>query len=58
MQLYQKETPTQVFSCETCKIFKSIYIEEYLWTAASKNQYVTEKTIHLSLFQNYGFQNY
>ena len=25
LQLYQKETPTQVFSCEICETFKSIY---------------------------------
>ena len=29
-----KETPTQVCSCETCKIFKNIYFEEYVWTTA------------------------
>ena len=31
-----KETPTQVFSCEYCKIFKSNYLKEHLRTAASK----------------------
>ena len=36
LQLYQKETPTQVFSCEYCKNFKNIYFEEHLqMTAAS-----------------------
>ena len=30
-----KETPTQVFSCEYCKIFKNIYFEEHLPRAAS-----------------------
>ena len=34
-QLYQKETPTQVFSCEYYEISKSSYFEEHLWTAAS-----------------------
>ena len=29
-----KKTPTQVFSCEYCKIFKNIYFEEHLPTAA------------------------
>ena len=31
-----KETPTQVFSCEYYQIFKNIYFEEHLQTAASK----------------------
>ena len=44
-----------MFSCETCKTFKNIYFEEHLWTTASKNQYVTEKTIYLFLSQNYVF---
>ena len=26
---YQKETPTQIFSCEICKIFKNTYFEEH-----------------------------
>ena len=29
-----KETPTQVFSCEICKIFQSTYFEEHLRTTA------------------------
>ena len=32
---YQEETPTQVISCEICKIFKNVYFEEYLRTTAS-----------------------
>ena len=35
LQLYEKETPTQVFSCEICEIFKNTYFEEHLWMAAS-----------------------
>ena len=32
LQLYQKETPTQVFFCEICKIFSSIFfIENLRW---------------------------
>ena len=27
-----KETPTQVFSCKYCEIFKNTYFEEHLWT--------------------------
>ena len=30
-----KETPTQVFCCEYWKIFKNIYFEDHLQTAAS-----------------------
>ena len=30
------ETPTQVFSCEICKIFKNIYLEEHQRTTASE----------------------
>ena len=30
-----KYPPTQVFSCEYCEIFKNIYFEEHLRTAAS-----------------------
>ena len=36
----KKETPTQVFSCEYCKIFKNSYFKEHLQTAAPKH---TEK---------------
>ena len=32
-KVYQKETPTQMFSCEYCKIFKSIYFAEHLLMA-------------------------
>ena len=34
-ELYSKETPTQVISCEYCEIFKNTYFEENLGTAAS-----------------------
>ena len=31
VQLYQKETPTKVFSCKYCEFFKTpIYFEDYL----------------------------
>ena len=30
-----KDSPTEVFSCEICEIFKSIYLEEHLQTTAS-----------------------
>ena len=32
LQVFQKETPTQAFSCETCKTFKN---KEHLQTTAS-----------------------
>ena len=36
LQLYYKETPTQVFSPEYCEIFlKNTYFEEHLLTVAS-----------------------
>ena len=31
-----KKAPTQVLSCESCKLFKNNYFEEHLWTSASK----------------------
>ena len=31
-----KKAPTQVFSCEICKLFKNNYFEETLWTSTSK----------------------
>ena len=60
LQIFRSTTllerePTQVFSCESCEIFKKIDFEEHLWTTASKNQYVTEKTIYLFFSQNYLF---
>ena len=35
LQFYEKETLTQVFFCEYCKIFKNTYFEEHLRTVAS-----------------------
>ena len=35
LQLYQKETSTQLFSCEYCEVFKNTYFEEHLRTADS-----------------------
>ena len=31
-----KETPTQIFSSEYCKLFKNTYFEEHLLTAAEQ----------------------
>ena len=33
--IYEKETPTQVFPCEYCKIFKNTYFEKQLQAAVS-----------------------
>ena len=35
LQLYQKDSPTQVFSCEICKTFKNTCFVEHLQAAAS-----------------------
>ena len=35
LRLAKKETPTQVFSCEFCEIFKNTFFTEHLWTTAS-----------------------
>ena len=34
-KVYEKETSTQVFSSEICKIFKNTYFEELLGATAS-----------------------
>ena len=56
--LLKRDSNIVIFLWNLQKIFKNIYFEEYLWTTASKNQYVTEKTIHRFLSQNYEFHNY
>ena len=33
--LFFTETLAQVFSCESCEIFKKILFTEHLWTTAS-----------------------
>ena len=33
---YQKVTPTQIFSCEICEIFKNTYFERHLRKTSSK----------------------
>ena len=35
LQVFKKETPTQVLPCEVSKTFKSVYFEEHLQTTAS-----------------------
>ena len=35
LQVFLKETPTQVLSCDVCESFKNTYFEEHLQTTAS-----------------------
>ena len=35
LQVFQKETPTQVLSCEVCETFKNTYFEKHLQTTVS-----------------------
>ena len=42
LKLYEKETPTQVFSSESYKIFKNTYFEEHLPTDASRSRIIRE----------------
>ena len=37
LQLYKKETLTQVLSCEICEIFKNTFFTEHLYTTASNS---------------------
>ena len=39
LQNYLTETPTQVFSCEICEIFKDTYFEDYLRTTTFKHSF-------------------
>ena len=54
LQPYQEETPTQMFSSKNCKIFKNIYFEGHLLTAASdflkQHQNNSEQLLLYSLF--------
>ena len=43
LQLYQKETPTQVFFCECCEVFNNTYFEEHLQAAASDSYKKSER---------------
>ena len=40
LQLYLEETAARVFPCVYCKIFKSIYYEEYLGTTSKTLRWV------------------
>ena len=43
----KKDTPTQVFSCKYCEIFKNTYFEEYLQTATSRITRKRQKALDL-----------
>ena len=51
MQLYEKETPTQVFSCEYCEIFKNTYFEEYLHAAVTEIQILLHFPVGIYMFE-------
>ena len=53
LQLYQKETPAQMFSCEHCTNFKNTYSEEQLRRAAS---IVINKVCVRYFWSNFYFQ--
>ena len=40
----EKESPTQVFSCQICEIFKNSNFEEHLGTTASRNNKINSNT--------------
>ena len=48
--LLQRDTPTQVFSCEYCEVFKSTCFEEHLQTADSADFKVYFVLIFILLF--------
>ena len=41
-----KKTPTQLFSCEHCKIFKNTYFEKHLQTVVSDSSYILHKKLN------------
>ena len=43
--ILSKETPTQAFSCEHCKVFKNTYFQKHLQTAASNSRYILHKKL-------------
>ena len=47
----KKENPTQVFSCEFCKVFKNSYFVEYLQTAASDSFSTIKYNLHVANWQ-------
>ena len=57
LQLYWKETPTQLFSCEYCEVFKGSFFIEHLLVAASKDYYCPWMTILCHWFFQYSLKN-
>ena len=47
---YQKETPTQVFSCEFLEILNNSFFYKHLWATAFVNTYLLEFRSVFSLF--------
>ena len=47
LQLYSKETPTQMLSCKICDIFKNTYFEEHLRMSASVTYELILALIHI-----------
>ena len=45
LQLYQKETPTQLFSSEICEFFRNTYFEEHLRTTPKGHVFVDSPSI-------------
>ena len=41
LQLYEKKTPKQVFSCKICESFKSAYFEKHLPSTVFETVYLT-----------------
>ena len=39
LQLFKKETPAQVFSCEFCEISRNTFFTEHLWTTACRSNF-------------------
>ena len=46
LQLYEKVSPAQVFSCDFLRNFKNIYSVEHLQTAASENNIKRHQTFY------------
>ena len=54
-----KETPTQVFTCEYCEIFKNKYFEKHLRTTASRRFLHNKKaSITFNIFVKNSYQAY
>ena len=45
----KKETPTQLFSCELCNIFKNIFLSKYLRETTSAHGNVVVQTWFLKV---------